>query len=224
MTAIDPLATLYKATWSGTLGTEEIFAYSRWVTGTTPNDQETIIDGLTDDVTNMLAQTVSLGPVAAIQQCFPEWVVWTELKLSPWDHATDKLVAGQTPAYRPLTDAGVDAGTPGLPFQCALAMTTRSALSGRRKYNRFYLPPMTAQSTDGQGDIDPTIADALALWWHLSMTSHAALSEPIVYCHYTRSIPGPWTYPILDLYLGHRIDTIRRRRNKATEARTIDTM
>lgn len=224
MAAITPLTNLYKASWSGELGTDEIFTYSRWVSADLAADQENIADQLTDSATNMLAQAVTLGPIATLAQGFPDWVAWTELKVAPWNPSTDHLVTGQTPAYRTLTDVGTGTGTSGLPFQTALAMTTRCAVSGRRKYNRFYLPPLQILATDGQGNLDPDVAAAFALWWDLDVTSHAALSPSLVFCNYVRSVPGPWLYPTIDLYLGHRIDTIRRRRNHAPEARTIDTL
>lgn len=223
MAAISPLSRLYKATWSGTIGSEEIFSYSSWWSHANSGEQEVVADALEDDVTDMLGTTVTLGPVATLAQAFPEYVIWTQLKVSPWDTATDKLIVGETPAYRILTDAGTGTETGGMTYQTALALTTRSTVAGRRKYNRQFLPTVMHLTTDGHGVLQTTVADALVLWRHLNITSRAAGSPSIVACNYNPGLLTPM-HAIEDIYLGRRLDTQRRRRNQAPEPRTIDTL
>lgn len=226
MAAIDPLTGLYKVSYSGTIGTEEIFVYSRWVTAASISVQEDIADELSGDVTDMLAQTVTLGPIPTLQELFPDYVVWTQLKVSPWSKALNKLdVTAGDPAYRVLTDHGSSAASSGLPYQCALAVTTRSSVAGRRKYNRFYLPTLSHTPTNGHGVVEPEVLDALALWYHLNITARAAGSPSIVACNWNPGTgTGTGTHAIEDIYLGGRVDTIRRRRNEAPEPRVTDTL
>jgi hypothetical protein len=101
-------------------------------------------------------------------------------------------------------------------------MTTRSAVAGRRKYNRFYLPTLTVQATDGHGLLGVEEANAFVLWLHLNITARAAQGH-----HAANFNPGFGTPPmhqILDIYLGRRLDIIRRRANKQPEPRVIDTL
>jgi len=218
----NPLAYLFKVTWSGTIGTEEIFVYSRWITSDL-DVPENVIDALDTDVTDMLAQTVTAGSIPRLQGFFPAHVVWTQLKVSPWDPVTNKLKAGREPLYLVLTDAGNGSATSGLPYQIAMAMTTRSHLAGRRKYNRFYLPTPHILGTDGHGVVPVPVAQAWTTWLSLNITSRAALG--LVYVNYNHgtdngdpsTAAGCWS--IKDIYLGRRLDTIRRRRNEAPEPR-----
>lgn len=226
MAAITPLAALYKATWSGTIGTEEIFSYSRWFSMDTVEQQEPMADSLANDVTDMLATTVTLGPVATLGQMFTSYVAWTQLKVSPWSITTNKLAPEfGDPAYRILTDAGSGTETSGLPYQMAIAVTTRSSAAGRRKYNRFYLPTIQSIATDGHGVLQSTVADAIVLWLHLNITARAAEDPSIVAVNWNPgTATGHGLHAIEDIYLGRRLDTIRRRRNQAPEPRTIDTL
>ncbi len=223
MAAISPLAFLYKASWSGLIGTEEIFTYSSWWSASSEFIQEDVADALEGDVTDMLATTVTAGPIATLAQGFPEYVLWTQLKVSPWSLTTDHLIVGETPAYRILTDAGTGDETGGMTYQTALALTTRSVVAGRRKYNRQFLPTVTHFTTDGHGVLQSTVADALVLWRHLNITARAAGSPSVVAVNYNPGLGTPM-HAIQDIYLGRRLDTQRRRRNQAPEPRTIDTL
>lgn len=226
MSGPTPLAGLYKVSYSGTIGTEEIFVYSRWVSNAATSVQEDIADLLDTDVTDMLAQAVTLGPIPTLQALFPDYVVWTQLKVSPWDPATNKLsTTDGDPAYRILTDHGSAAASSGLPYQSAIAVTTRSAVAGRRKYNRFYLPTPCQTATDGHGVLQSPVGDAIALWYHLNITARAADALDVRAVNWNPGTGvGHGQHAIEDIYLGRRIDTIRRRRNDAPEPRTIDTL
>ncbi len=221
--AFPPLALLWKATWSGTIGADEIFSYSRFVTTNTSTD-ESFIDELADDVTAMLGQSVTGGPFLTLTSAFPSHVHWTQLKVSPWRADTNKWDPSRgDPRYVVLTDIPTGSTGSGMPYQIALAVTSRSTLAGRRKYNRFYLPTLVISATDGQGVLQSMVADAFAEWAALTITAGAAADDPVVYVNYN---PGttPTTHAIEDIYLGHRMDTIRRRRNQAPEGRTIATI
>jgi hypothetical protein len=219
MSPIPPADHLYKATWSGTLGTPEIFVYSRWMTSD-ETDQEVVIDGLTGSIGGLFATSVAGGPFLSLESFWPSHVAWTQLKVSPWDKLNNRLTIGQTPAYRTLTDTPTGSTGNGLPYQCAIAITTRSTLAHKRKYNRWYLPSPTVIGTDGQGHIVDEVASALGNAYHGEYGVLTTGSPFIVPCNYN---PGqaPYTFAIEDFYVGQRVDTIRRRRDEAPEGRFI---
>lgn len=229
MASRTPQQYLFKASWSGTMGAEEIFVYSRWVTCSL-DDAPAVADDLENLVGVMFDYAVSgSSPISTLGPGWPSHVAWTQLKISPWDSATNKLKVGRTPEYRILTDTPGGSTGSGMPYQCAVAVTTRSIEGGRRKYNRFYLPVMVNNVTDGQGLLQPAVADALAAYFSVEISTTA--DDSINGSVFVNFNPGTnngvptWaggTWGIEDVYLGHRVDTIRRRRNHAAEMRSIE--
>ena len=225
MSARPALANLMKVTWSGTIGTEEIFAYSRWATMSTDDPGAAALI-LQDEITVMLAFGVTGGPVSTLTSAWPSHVAWTQLKVSPWDAALNKLKAGRTPSYIVLTDTATGSTGSGMPYQCAIGVTTRSVQAGRRKYNRFFLPCPVNNITDGHGVLQDSVATSIAQFFEVGIEDYADAHE-LVFVNY-----NPGTTPdlgaaagcheIQDVYLGKRIDTIRRRRNEAPEGRQIN--
>lgn len=223
MAAKTPRQFLFKASWSGTLGSDEIFVYSRWVTSAV-DDAALAAAAIHLDVTDMLGTAVVAGPAPTLSACFPSHVHWTQLKVSPWQPHDNKLIPGRGPALLVLTDVPTGSTGLGLPYQIATALTTRSQLPGRRKYNRFYLPPLVQSTTDGHGVLQASISSAFTSWLQLNITARDAAGY--TYVNYNPGTPGfdpaaaEATWPIVDIYNGHRLDTIRRRRNEAPEGRT----
>lgn len=224
-----PRQFLFKASWSGTLGSDEIFVYSRWVTND-GDDAPAVVSDLDTLVSVMFDFAVTgSSPVATLGPSWPSHVAWTQLKVSPWDPALNKLKAGREPAYAILTDTPTGSTGSGMPYQNSVAVTTRSTLAGRRKYNRFYLPVQVNNVTDGKGLLQPAVADAMAAYFAVEIETTADDSATnttfVNYNHGTTNgnpseAAGCW--PIEDVYLGHRVDTIRRRRNEAPEGRSIE--
>lgn len=229
MSSRPPQQFLFKATWSGTIGADEIFVYSRWVTNHL-DDEILVAADLSDLIGVMLDYAVTgSSPVATLGPSWPSHVAWTQLKVSPWDPATNKLKVGREPAYQILTDTPTGSTGSGMPYQCSVAVTTRSEVSGRRKYNRFYLPVQVNNITDGQGVLQPAVADAMAAYFSVEISTTADdTSEHTTFVNFnpgTSNGNPTWaagTHPITDVYLGHRVDTIRRRRNEAPEGRSIE--
>lgn len=229
MAVRDPAQYLFKTSWSGTLGTDEIFVYSRWATCEI-DDGSAVADSIESSVAVMLAYAVTgSSPVSTFGPAFPSHVAWTQLKVSPWNPATNKLKSGRSPEYRILTDVGTGSTGSGMPYQNSVAVTTRSQVAGRRKYNRFYLPVMVNNVTDGKGVLQPAVADSLAQFFSVDLsTTWDDSTVPVAYVNYnpgTNNTIPTWAascWPIEDIYLGHRVDTIRRRRNEAAEGRSIE--
>lgn len=228
MASWPPELYLFKLTWSGLLGTEEIFVYSRWATAAL-DDAEAVADSEESSVGVMLSHTVTSGPIPTLATMWPSHVDWTQLKVSPWDPVANALKPLRSPVVRVLTDSPTGSTGSGLPYQNAVAVTTRSLLPGRRKYNRFYLPVPVVNVTDGKGVLQSSVSTALADAVAAHIDASASASG-IVYVNYNpgtdngnpSQAAGCWG--IEDVYLGHRLDTIRRRRNQAPEGRTTVTI
>lgn len=221
-----PQQYLFKCTWSGTLGTEEIFVYNRWATYAL-DDAGGVADAIESDVGVMRAQVVTSGPIPTLDTFWPSHVAWTQLKVSPWNPLTNHLKTGRTPELRVLTDTPSGSTGLGLPYQNAVAVTTRSALGGRKKYNRFYLPVPVVTVTDGKGLLQDSCANALALAIVDGIDANASASG-VAYVNYNPGTPhgnpseAECCYGIVDVYLGKRVDTIERRRNQAVEHRVTE--
>src|SRR5258707_47160 len=148
MAARSPQQYLFKASWSGTLWSDEIFVYSRWVTNNL-DDGPTVIGDLDTLVSVMFDFAVTgSSPVSTLGPSWPSHVAWTQLKVSPWDAVPNHLKAGRGPTYAILRPTPTGSTGSGMPYQNSVAVTTRSVVAGRRKYNRFYLPVQVNNITD----------------------------------------------------------------------------
>lgn len=206
------------AVWSGTLGStdEEIFSYHRMIAAEGTMDPDTCADAIQDDVTDMLAEsTTGSTPFSNLGQTFPTTVSWDLLKVYSFDEATDAITS--EPALRVLTDVGLGASGQGLPYQDALAISFTHLPTGRRRRNRFYLPPQVSTATDGHGRVLGTLIDDIQTQLNFSQNAHLVDSVPFQYCVYSAADHDVFT---IDRWMtGDIMDTVRRRRNKLPEVR-----
>lgn len=212
-----PLAHFYKATFSGTLDGNEIFAHSQHFSSDSALASY-VAGNLSSHITNLLATAVVAGPVATMAAAFADWVSWEKLHVEPI--GTDgKLLPGGLSFDLALTDVGTGNGSLGLPYQCSHAVTLRNATIGRRNKNRFYLPPYVTGATNGKGIIGSPICTALGSWLSNQNTALQSLSPAISMVNL--SVAGAAFTDVIDAYIGNVVDTQRRRRNHIPEVRTI---
>lgn len=112
------------------------------------------------------------------------------------------------------------AGTPGMPSQCALAVTLGTAATrGRASRGRFYLPRL-AGSPQADGRLTPSnvenVAEAASLFIE---NLHAAL--PGYRVAVTSNIGQGTIREVTHVEVGRVIDTIRTRRNSLDEDRFV---
>lgn len=216
----DDYTTLFRVSWSGTLGDgpDEIFNYSRWVVGATSTTPADVAAALANDVTDMLAESSTAGPFTHVGQFFPTNVKWTNLAVWAYDEGTGVWDPDQPRVDQPLTDAGTGSGLPGLPFQCAMAITLRTSARGRRERNRFYLPPMLAAVTDGKSQWLPQAIDDIQTQLHFANTAHVT-TDNMAFAIYSPT--DHRAKKIDNYYTGSVVDTIRRRRNRLVEVRHV---
>src|SRR5712672_2356513 len=158
--SIPDFTVLYRAVWSGTLGStdEEIFSYHRMVATTISSTADDVADAIAGDVADMLAEsTTGSTPFSNIGQVFTTTVSWDLLKVYLVDQTTGENLG--EPVQRVLTDVGLGASGQGLPYQDALAISFTHLPKGRKTKNRFYLPPFVSTATDGHGRVLGTLVD-----------------------------------------------------------------
>lgn len=198
-----PLGTI-RIVASGHLPQGEEFAFGWWI-------QHSLVGGQTE------LDSICAAVVAAMV-AKPN----TFTALNPNTAAVDEMSAyyyGDTSgvatvvSHVPVTTL-VGAGSAGveLPLQCAIVVSLRTALNGRRYRGRFYVP-MTSQSlTNHQLPSAETTAIASA-WQSVLNTLKDAVPtlEPVVV-----SFTGSVATPVTSLIVDSRVDIQRRRANKQT--------
>lgn len=212
---------LYKISVSGVIGdTPEIFVYHHWIedlTGTTTVEEAaTAMQG---SVASMLNHTIAASsPAAKIQDIFPDTVAWTKLEARLWDPLLNKQIG--SPASRTLTLAGTGAGALAFTNQTAFAVSVRTGTTGRRRWNRFYLPPMITTARDADDHVFLSVAQALSNWL---VTLNNTLKGGSPAFHYVKYSPAAHATTLLDsTFIGTRLDTQRRRANAEVEVRVQD--
>lgn len=212
---------LFKVTTSGTLdGTAEIFAYSQWVADTGSIGS---VDGLAelmgDAVASMLSQTIaSSSPAATIGDLFPSNVGWDLVQARVWNPTTNKQVGD--PGSFTVVQAGGGLDSFALPNQSSLAVSVRTGTTGRRRWNRFYLPPFTITATGGGDHVALSVCQALSDW--LTGLNDTLQANTPTY-RLVKYSPAAGSFTNLDsTFIGTRLDTQRRRANAEAEVRVQD--
>lgn len=216
------MTTLYKISTSGVIGsTPEEFVYSQWIedsTGLTTVGEAAA--AMAPAVAAMLAQTIaSSSPAATLGDLFPDTVAWTKVSAREWNPLTNKQVG--SPGDEVLTDvAGAGAGAFAFTNQTAFAVSVRTGTTGRRRWNRFYLPPMITTAREAEDNVYLSVAQALSDWltaWNDTLRAGSPAFHLVKYS------PAAAATALLDsTYIGTRFDVIRRRANQITEVRVQD--
>lgn len=212
---------LYKITTSGVIGdTPEIFAYSQWIEDTTGlTTVEQAATAMQGSVASMLNHAIAASsPAATIKELFPDTVAWTALQARQWDPLTNKQVG--VPASRVLTLAGTGAGALAFTNQTAFAVSVRTGTAGRRRWNRFYLPPMITTAREADDHVFLSVAQALSNWL-VTLNNTLRAGSPVF--RLVKYSPAGKITSLLDsTYIGTRLDTQRRRANAEVEVRVQD--
>lgn len=212
---------LYKVTTSGTLdGTAEIFAYSQWVADVSGlGSVDDLAPKMGDAVASMLDQTIaSSSPAATIGDLFPSNVGWDLVQCRQWNPTTNKQIGD--PGSFTLTLAGGGLDSFALPNQSSLAVSMRTGTTGRRRWNRFYLPPFTITATGGGDHVALSVCQALSDWLVALNSTLVGGTQPYRLVKYS---PAGASFENFDsTFVGTRLDTQRRRANAEAEVRVQD--
>ena len=216
------MTNLYKISTEGTIGvTPERFVYTQWIedsAGTTSVDEAAA--AMAPAVAAMLAQPCAASvPAATLGDCFPDTVVWTKVSARHWNVATNAQIGA--PGDEVLTDvAGLGAGAFAFTNQTAFAVSVRTGTTGRRRWNRFFLPPMVTVSRADGDHAHINVAQALSTW----LTAwNDTLQAGVPAFHLVKYSPAAGSLALLDsTFIGTRYDTQRRRANDEVEVRVQD--
>jgi len=218
--------TLFKCSFRGTIGapaTEE-FVYSIWVydglSVATKADAFAAMDGT---VASMLATTIAASsPAATLGDLFGDGILWTGSEVREWDPALNKQIGTPVTGVYAIPPQGSGADAFRLPNQSSLAVSTRTGTTGRRRWNRFYLPPMTTIATGGGDHVFLSVCQALSDWLVATQADLVAASPAMSLAHYS---PAGHLVEAPDAtFIGTRLDTMRRRANQETEVRVSDAL
>lgn len=216
------MTNVYKISTEGTIGTTpERFVYSQWIeddSGTTTVDEAAA--AMAPAVAAMLAQTCAAStPAATLGDLFPDTVVWTKVSARKWNITTNAQLGD--PGDSVLTDvAGSGAGAFAFTNQTAFAVSVQTGLTGRRRWNRFFLPPMIVTSRADGDHVHINVAQALSDWL-VAWNDTIRAGSPAF--HLVKYSPAAASIALLDsTFIGTRYDTQRRRANAETEVRVSD--
>jgi hypothetical protein len=214
---------LYKVTTKGTLdGTVEQFAYSQWVADVGGlGDVDGLAELMADGVASMLSQTIaSSSPAATIGDLFPSNVGWDTVEARMWNPTTNSQTGAPGAFTTVLAGGGLDSFA--LPNQSSLAVSVRTGTTGRRRWNRFYLPPFTITATGGGDHVALSVCQALSDWL-VALNDTLQANDPIY--RLVKYSPASGTFTNIDsTFIGTRMDTQRRRANAEAEVRVQDAL
>lgn len=216
--------TLFKCSFVGTIGSpvSEQFVYSIWVydglSVATKADAFAVMDG---SVASMLAQTIAASsPAATLGDLFGDGILWTGSSVREWDPVLNKQIGTPVTGVYAIPPQGTGADAFRLPNQSSLAVSTRTGTTGRRRWNRFYLPPMTTIATGGGDHVALSVCQALSDWLVSVQASLVGNSPAMSLAHYS---PAGHTVGAPDAtFIGTRLDTMRKRANQEIEVRVSD--
>jgi len=217
------VTTLFKVSTEGTIGTTpERFVYTQWVADAADvANVDDVAAAMAPAVAAMLATACpSSVPAATLGDLFPDSVVWTKVSARKWNVATNVQIGD--PGDSVLTDvAGSGSAAFAFTNQTAFAVSVGRGPTGRRRWNRFYLPPFTITATGGGDHVILSVCQALSDWLTALNTTLVGLSPAYRLVKYS---PAAGSFVNLDsTFIGTRLDTQRRRANAEPEVRVQDT-
>lgn len=207
---------LWQVRHQGTLGTAEIFEHSWWITAvTTPLDFEHLLDVWAQAIPQFLAKVSGSG-VANIAALFSSAAAWRSVSVRAYQ--TDPFLPFDEPHSRNISGSGT--GTANTPYQLSPVVTvTNGRTTGRRRYNRWYPPPLGTNMLGAGGTFPTTIASDIAGWYNnFSLICEAPGPGQSAFAYFGQSVRE--VLPLTGLYMGNILDTQRRRRNALNEVRT----
>lgn len=216
MTDTDILPELWRITFNGETPGGEIFSHGMWVTadtGSTPTNVGDAGDAWLDAFLGSSAVLVSPSTVLGL---FAIGVDWHTIVVRPYTIATG------VPITLPTTFSIAHAGTASsmLPPQVAFVATLYNGRAiGRRKYNRFYLPPMGAVATNGAGRANSQLGNVINTAVVAGNTAMQALTPEVAMCYYSPTFHD--VLALVDVQCDDVFDTQRRRDDQLTPVRVF---
>jgi hypothetical protein len=206
-TTIEGGGNLWRVTMAGSMGSE-IFSYGWWVSGATGLTAAELLTAVATAHDIFLASAVTaFGSVKAL---FASEIVWDTITVRPYNASTG------VPTAMPTSAAYSAAGTGGqsLPYQCSVVVTLWNGRTmGKRRYNRFYTPPMVITVCTSHGQLEFTVATDLCTAFKAMDDSLLGNSPHAISSNYFSNV-GHDVQGLDEVRVDDVIDTQRRRRNQ----------
>lgn len=206
-TTIEGGGNLWRVTVGGAMGSE-IWDYGWWVSMATGGTAGDLLTAAADALDEFLGSAA--GPFGTVKALFPAEILWQTITARPYDAATG------LPTADPVTAAYLNAGTGGqtLPYQCSVVVTLWNGRTiGKRRYNRFFLPPMDITIVSTHGQIGANVPLYLVTAFKALDDSLLAATPHAISSNYYSKV-GADVMGLVAVRVDDVIDTQRRRRNQ----------
>ena len=215
MTSTSVYPQLWHASFAGTLPGGEIFDHGLWFTQNTPGtDTDAVTAAQAWFAAFMGSPALSVG-AADVRHLFDTNVVWTTVTVRQYSPSTGLPLGAPTTAANPL--AGGGSGL--MPPQDSVVVTLWNGVTiGRRRYNRFYLPPMEQSVLNANGRLFSGLPGDLGLACSAGNTAMGLLTPAAALCYW--SDKGKVVAPLDATIVDDVVDTHRSRRNQLTPVKT----
>lgn len=175
------------------------------------NDWATVADDVADDVIAFLTAVKA-------QQSDKFW--WTHIKIAPIEYGTGAYLAPAT-VYT-LKSALRGSGTGMLPPEVSIALSTRTAIVGKRGRGRMYLPAPASSTSENDGTVLAAQAQILATQTQLLIAAIKNLPGVDQYDPEWLICSAASTTGVipLEVRVGNHFDAQRRRQHQVDETYT----
>lgn len=212
-TTIEGGGNLWRITFGGAMGAE-IWDFGWWVSMATGGTASELLTAAAAAMDAFLAS--SAGPFGTVKALFPAEILWQTVTVRPYNPTTG------LPTAMPTTAAYLNAGTGGqtLPYQCSVVVTLHNGRTmGKRRYNRFFLPPMDVTVVSTHGQLGTAIPLYLVTAFKAADDSLLGNSPHAISSNYFSKV-GADVQGLTEVRVDDVVDTQRRRRNQLIPAIT----
>lgn len=205
---------LWRVTYQGVLGTQEIFSHGMWVTHDLGDSESDVMTTWNPGMNIVFAADASDTGLGTVSDMFSSEVLYETCTVRPYNATTHLPTAD--PFTAALATPLVGTGSNPLPYQCAFVITLWDGSTfGKSRYNRFYLPPFDPIVLVAGGLLnDGMMLDLQAGIKAMDTAGQAAANpgEINVYHRHAGTVSGA-NFVRSD----HIIDTQRRRRDQIND-------
>ena len=209
---------LFRMTYSGQLPEGEIFQHGFWITSEAgaPEEYGALGAAWTGYVGDLLNFTVP-GLGVALKTIFNVGTSWSQGTIRQYHPETGVPYDDVYP--HPIVGvAGTSTASP-MPTEVSHCITVSNGrMSGRRRFNRWYMPAYIGGACTDVGRVLPQLCAVYGAHMGNWLTAREADTVPSSLCYYSGT--GHEITAIASFHVGDVYDVQRRRRNALNEVRT----
>lgn len=200
---------LWRVNYSGVLPGGEIFDHGIWMSSATTVGITPVMTNAQLWLTTFLASPALSVGASDIRHIFDAGVIWNRVRVQEVTPATGAPLGD--PLDAAITIAGAGSGI--MPPQCSVVVTLHNGRTiGRRRYNRFYLPPMEQSVLNTTGRVFSGLPGDLIFGVRAAEAAIEAASPASSAVYYGTA--GHEVLSLVSCRCDDVMDTQRRRRNQ----------